>query len=540
MRYLGYVVVSARRFVSFLRRSLAEPVTYLILAAIGAGAAVAAAPVLLEIQRETNLWRRLSGSEDLPERLDWEIARSVDVTLLVNPWYVGLVSLSAGCFAASLGRRHAALLAVPAGVLFCFTVLLQLEIQDAWSRRDWAAVAPKNSAALEAFRIDWHRAAKVAVLSLSGSIAGGVAFVLLSRLALWRRQRISVRLPLPEEGELQLYFPSRHLALLVAGWASLGAVLMTLVCWSFLFDRSYLSEYVRSAMAGQRSDPSSVFGVTAPLVVMLLLVGVIAYGRFTPKSAREVLQRHGRAPILYLRSFAADGKRLTSDGRIARLLSLDTLGYSGDTIERRLQRVLTGLGPFIAIGRPNERFAEVGAARIYLDANEWQPLVRWLIGNAQLVIIVAGYSAGLSWEYEQVRRLASPARVLILVPIGPGWRGDRRELEYARHRPGLVRAFGEGIPTRLGESIFLRFDDAWHASTVGPVDGKSSASVGSSDLLSALLAAFAEQLPLSREALAQERGQRWRIVRIVFITLAVAVPLGIAVFWLVLLLSVRR
>jgi hypothetical protein len=130
--------------------------------------------------------------------------------------------------------------------------------------------------------------------------------------------------------------------------------------------------------------------------------------------------------------------------------------------------------------------------------------------------------------------------VLILVPIGPAWREARRELEYAKLRPGLIRAFGEGVPTRLGESIFLRFDDAWHASTVGPVDGKSSASVGSSDLLSALLTAFAEQLPLSREALAQERGQRWRIVRVVLITLAVAVPLGIAVFWLVLILSVRR
>jgi hypothetical protein len=76
--------------------------------------------------------------------------------------------------------------------------------------------------------------------------------------------------------------------------------------------------------------------------------------------------------------------------------------------------------------------------------------------------------------------------------------------------------------------------------TVGPLESESSSSVESSNLLGALLTAFAEQLPLSQGALAQKRRQRWRIVRVALITLAVAVPLGIAVFWLAVLLSVRR
>src|SRR5262245_56418148 len=77
-RFVGHAVVSARQLVSFIRRRLVDPVTYVVLAAIVAGGAAAATPVLLETKWESDLWWRLGGPTSIPEPLaDLEISRAV-------------------------------------------------------------------------------------------------------------------------------------------------------------------------------------------------------------------------------------------------------------------------------------------------------------------------------------------------------------------------------------------------------------------------------------------------------------------------------
>lgn len=117
-----------------------------------------------------------------------------------------------------------------------------------------------------------------------------------------------------------------------------------------------------------------------------------------------------RAPVVYLRSFGDDFALVVAseEGERRRVTRLETL--LADDARR--------FGPVIAIGEPGYLPVE-GAARAYFADDAWQNAVRCWIDEAAFVLVVAGYTSGVSWELETVIARGHAAKLIVVFPPDP-------------------------------------------------------------------------------------------------------------------------
>lgn len=203
---------------------------------------------------------------------------------------------------------------------------------------------------------------------------------------------------------------------------------------------------------------------------------LIYYGyRLGIRSAGEVRQTDSRPPILYLRSFGFDGRNnLNPTGLVAQSLGLEPpallrwLGPVGNIYPLRLVRLLFSrsadhaeeqvagyfrtLGPFIAIGRPGDRLAFGGAARVYLDDADWRGTVQRLMDEAALIVIQPDDTEQMWWEIRETFQRTKPENVLFLL-IG----FDGAQWRYERFRVRFEKETGRPLPRALGTCVFLHF-----------------------------------------------------------------------------------
>ncbi|MFC8720782.1 transferase [Kitasatospora sp. NPDC057198] len=220
--------------------------------------------------------------------------------------------------------------------------------------------------------------------------------------------------------------------------------------------------FLAASTARQAQHPPS-----PPLALLLLATGLAAMGagvlllrHARPRAARSAaraLLADGRAPVLYLRSFADDAASARPD---------DSRAYVRlHTREEEFAAALGALGPVIAVGRPGEQLPLLGAARFYLPLDDWQPTVLRLMAASRLIVLRLGAGDGLWWEVEQAVA-TQPARKLVLLA-----EGDLTELarRLDRHLPvpsGLAGAAGRA-PRAV---VVVGFGDDWapRACPVGP------------------------------------------------------------------------
>jgi len=159
-----------------------------------------------------------------------------------------------------------------------------------------------------------------------------------------------------------------------------------------------------------------------------VLGGVSALGLALMRRGRKLMATSGeallaedhRAPVIYLRPFAADTLGTSVVTRF--------LGFRYFTEEEQLAMVMNEIGPFVAIGDPREVEPDLGAARIYVRGENWQLRVSDLVSRARLVILRAGTSEGFWYELRAVRESVPPESVLLLIPA------DRTEYATFRDR----------------------------------------------------------------------------------------------------------
>ena len=161
--------------------------------------------------------------------------------------------------------------------------------------------------------------------------------------------------------------------------------------------------------------------------------------------AAEQVETTDRPPVLYLRSFDDDRQ----GGRIKGSFSE----------EEHLAKVLSQIGPFVAVGRPGEPLPEAGASRVYVDDTNWQATVEDFLRRARLVIIRTGRTGGLEWEIEKSVRLLDPKRLVLLVD-------STRELRdvlagIRRVHPQVPARVRMGWRSISGVKGFIVFDDQW-------------------------------------------------------------------------------
>lgn len=136
--------------------------------------------------------------------------------------------------------------------------------------------------------------------------------------------------------------------------------------------------------------------------------------RLLQMSAKLVLLNDSRRPVLYLRAFI-DDKETHNISKISyNYCDLDNL----ETEEELLVKAFWSTGPVITIGKPGEFLPQTGAARLYVNNNNWKAVVSLLIDEASLIVIRFAETDGIKWELSYVlnRLFEGRFNVVLIVP----------------------------------------------------------------------------------------------------------------------------
>ena len=78
--------------------------------------------------------------------------------------------------------------------------------------------------------------------------------------------------------------------------------------------------------------------------------------------------------------------------------------------------VVAPIGPFVAIGAPDEPLPQLGAARAYFTKDMWQSAVIEWVDEAQLIVTVAGPTHWIRWELDTILSRNAWPKLIVLMP----------------------------------------------------------------------------------------------------------------------------
>jgi hypothetical protein len=209
-----------------------------------------------------------------------------------------------------------------------------------------------------------------------------------------------------------------------------------------------------------RSHGGQLIGLLLVLASFAISILWTASRRLRTQDAGTNKSLEPQPHVLYLRSFQDDQASLTAT----------------DTREQHLASVMKEVGPLVAIGRPGDSLAPLGAERRYCEEKDWQHEVELLIAQAKLVVIQAGASNGLLWEINEVTKHLKPEKILISL------RSKERvfrlasdkfsQEQYERFRVMTAQFFQRPLPEKLEDAAFLCFESDWKPHLLRPTRWK--------------------------------------------------------------------
>ncbi|MBK7645756.1 MAG: hypothetical protein IPJ12_00865 [Betaproteobacteria bacterium] len=131
------------------------------------------------------------------------------------------------------------------------------------------------------------------------------------------------------------------------------------------------------------------------------------------------------APVLFLRSFEDDqlDLRSASPNPLRRWLALWSFRRN---LDQAMVDEVACYGPVVALGLPGETRVPFGAARHYSTHDSWQQLVTTTARRAHTIVIVAGHTPGVRWEYALLARERLLDCTLLLFRPGAAAQADNR------------------------------------------------------------------------------------------------------------------
>ena len=203
-----------------------------------------------------------------------------------------------------------------------------------------------------------------------------------------------------------------------------------------------------------------------PLIALWSIVSVVLGGAlavvgnmFSPRDVRTIVRDDDRRkPILFLRPFASDQARFWY--RLYRRIFWSG-GYFQEVYnsEEILADIFSYVGPFVALGKPGEFVATPGAARSYVNDDEWQAEIEKWLRKAQVVVFQAGDGESLWLEFQLMIRNCLPHTVLLFIP--PQDEDKQRTKRYNQFRVKASSFLAHALPHDIGSSLFISFDEDW-------------------------------------------------------------------------------
>jgi hypothetical protein len=196
---------------------------------------------------------------------------------------------------------------------------------------------------------------------------------------------------------------------------------------------------------GHLSDAAAAVALALVLVAALMLIssGLRNLGRLVSRqSLDKQIGRDQRPPILFLRAFKDDQANLPGGGILHRLLRVE---FGRRRLDHVLVEEFSRFGPVVALGRPGQRTLPFGAARIYVQHDNWQAKVLELAETSAHIVLVADAGAGVAWEIETMLAPTLRAKTIFLATkaLGDLRASERlRSLVESAAKPRAERVIG--------------------------------------------------------------------------------------------------
>ena len=130
-------------------------------------------------------------------------------------------------------------------------------------------------------------------------------------------------------------------------------------------------------------------------------------------SIEQLLAQDSRSPVLYLRAFKQERQFFVIGESAAYGAHAKSWHARVSKPEQKVgipfEQYLSGavedcLGPFVALGSPEDYLAPEGALRTYAKDTDWMERLDGLARQANCLLVEMGRSANLRWEFEHLRR----------------------------------------------------------------------------------------------------------------------------------------
>ena len=192
-----------------------------------------------------------------------------------------------------------------------------------------------------------------------------------------------------------------------------------------------------------------------PLILRTLwLAGVlIALGRYLVRRGRaianqpvleKVLADDSRSPVLYLRAFKQEGQAFAIGDASkygAYVEGWQRVAIPGQRVEVPFEQyfhrsIETRIGPFVALGSPQDYVPPHGAVRHYATDEAWQSELARLARQARCIVAEVNTAGNLRWEFEHLRSKGYQKKLFFF---------SITENAAATWRSAFGRFFGSGI-----------------------------------------------------------------------------------------------
>ena len=187
--------------------------------------------------------------------------------------------------------------------------------------------------------------------------------------------------------------------------------------WAFLFARPlvYAGFLVLLSNTYERHDFATMVSAGIALIIaghLLFYIGKRLAARYiwNPEKPHDP-----RDPVLFLRSFTDDQLRFKRSWWDIVGRWFDLWSYRRNADEALIDEIAQ-YGPVVALGMPGETTIPFGAMRYYSTHEDWQKIITGIAKKARAIVIGAGNTPGVLWEYELLSRESLLDRTLLLFP----------------------------------------------------------------------------------------------------------------------------